>query len=266
MYNRIAFGLAALMLIVFPAPSHARELCTLVVSAEHGEVVHKSGQSCISSFSPASTFKIPLALMGFDSGILVSSAEPAVPYNEAFHAPFRAWRTTVTPGYWLEHSVVWYSQLITRQLGLERFQHYVDAFDYGNGDLTGDIGQDNGLTHAWLSSSLKISPEQQVAFLRALYLGELQATAAARDTTLSSLPDFQGSNGWQVVGKTGTAFELDEFGNRLDAQFGWFVGWVLGADRTYVFATIAYERLPEKGFAGGRAKAAFLAQLEQLVP
>src|SRR5690606_12726087 len=89
------------------------------------------------------------------------------------------WRQPATPAHWMRESVVWYSQQVTLRLGAERFAAYVAAFGYGNGDVSGDPGRGNGLTHAWLGASLEISPAEQVAFLRALIGHDLPVSAAA---------------------------------------------------------------------------------------
>lgn len=52
---------------------------------------------------------------------------------------------------------------------MAKFQDYVTKFSYGNMELYGDKSQNNGLTNAWiLSSSLKISSEEQTEFLQKL--------------------------------------------------------------------------------------------------
>jgi beta-lactamase class D len=45
----------------------------------------------------------------------------------------------------------------------------VSLFNYGNVDVSGNPGQGDGLTQAWLTSSLKISALEQVAFMTALF-------------------------------------------------------------------------------------------------
>ena len=111
---------------------------------------------------------------------------------------------------------------------------YVDAFDYGNRDLSGDPGKNNGLTRAWLGSSLKISPEQQVAFLLKAYRGELPVSAAAHENLFATAPWFDGADGWRVQAKTGTALPPEMNGRQL----GWFVGWLHKADHSFVFARL----------------------------
>lgn len=56
---------------------------------------------------------------------------------------------------------------------MKKFQEYVTKFDYGNKDLSGDKGQNNGLTNAWLSSSLGISSLEQIAFLQKMLADKL---------------------------------------------------------------------------------------------
>ena len=133
--------------------------------------------------------------------------------------------------------MVWYSQLLTEWLGRERLQHYVTAFGYGNADLGGDAGQDNGLTHAWLTSSLQISPLEQLAFLHRLSARQLPVSARAYDLTarltlVGALPD-----GWEVHGKTGNGFRQNADGSsERRLQVGWFVGWAVQGTRVVAFA------------------------------
>jgi beta-lactamase class D len=39
----------------------------------------------------------------------------------------------------IRFSVVWYFQEIARRIGAARMQRYVDAFQYGNRDLSGGV-------------------------------------------------------------------------------------------------------------------------------
>ena len=61
---------------------------------------------------------------------------------------------------------------------------------FSNRDLTGDAGEDNGLTRAWLSSSLQISPGEQIQFLRMFLLRDLPFSAEAVEKTIASMPVF----------------------------------------------------------------------------
>src|SRR6478735_2866474 len=50
--------------------------CRVLVEAKTGEMILREG-ACGIRHSPCSTFKLPLAVMGFDSGILKNAHTPA---------------------------------------------------------------------------------------------------------------------------------------------------------------------------------------------
>ncbi len=255
------FFVAIALILVLAAPGAlATEACTLIVSAQGGEEVYRSGDRCAEAFSPSSSFKLALALIGFDSGLLESPDSPAIPYDPALKAEFAIWRKTVTPTTWLRDSVIWYSQALTRKLGMERFQAYVDAFDYGNRDLSGDPGENNGLTQAWLGSSLKISPENQVRFLRRIWLGQVPVSAEARQKLFATAQWFDGSNGWRLQAKTGSAWPREMAG----LQIGWFVGWMEKDGESYVFSRL-FTDMPHEGIAGSVVRDGFLKEVGALM-
>ena len=257
-------GLIALLLLgALPRPALAETttLCTLVVEAATGAAVIDEGD-CATRWSPASTFKIALALMGFDAGILTAPDAPEVPFRVGYVDWRPEWRRSATPQSWMRDSVVWYSQWLTPQLGRARLQAYVDAFDYGNRDLSGDPGKDDGLTRAWLGSSLAISPAEQVAFLRRLVARDLPVSKAAMEDTVAILDHGTGAGGWQVHGKTGaTAPRLADGTADRDHPIGWFVGWADRDARTLVFARLVQESAPPEVPPGFRARDSVLGGL-----
>lgn len=239
--------------------------CTLAAEAETGRIVRQDG-NCESRSSPASTFKIALSLMGYDSGILRDPENPSWPYQAEYKARYEIWKKPIAPRPWLRDSVVWYSQVLTREMGAERFRRYVGAFGYGNRDLSGDTGKNNGLTNAWLSSSLQISPAEQIAFLHRIQRRELPISARSYDMTAAIMPVFPLPGGWTVYGKTGTGFQASQ-GGRPDRsrQFGWFVGWARRGERTILFARLIRDERKETSPAGFRARGSLLAELPTLL-
>jgi beta-lactamase class D len=227
---------------------------TVLLDAASGRALHRSGD-CAMRFSPCSTFKVPLALMGFDSGVLTDAHHPRWDYDPKRDVAHRAVERAATdPTRWEADSVVWYSQELTRKLGMQRFQAYVDRFGYGNRDLSG------GLTRAWLGSSLTISPDEQVAFLRRM-LGHKLVSARAHAQAEAVIPRFAGSGGWRVHGKTGSGGLPD------GSLLGWFVGWADkeggGGKRRVVFARFgAGEGMSDAG--GKQMREALLAEIGAL--
>lgn len=255
---------AALGAAVFTHAARAEVLCTALADAATGQVLVQEGR-CDQRTSPASTFKIPIALMGFDAGVLHDEHSPALPFREGYTDWNPVWRQTVDPQMWMRDSVVWYSQQVTQQLGAARFARYVQAFGYGNGDVRGDARKPDGLTQAWLGSSLQISPLEQLDFLgklvrRALPVNQQAYQMTARITALGSLP-----GGWELHGKTGAWNWRPGDGavGRFEA-IGWFVGWATRADgRSVVFARLTREDREEKGSPGLRAREAMMRELPQ---
>lgn len=122
--------------------------CTVIVDARSGDVLARDGQ-CDQRFPPFSSFKVPLAAMGYDAGILSDAGTPRWAWHIGLTAPERD-RKPVDPTIWQKDSVLWYSREITRLLGAEAFGRYVAQLNYGNADVSGVPGQDDGMTHAWL--------------------------------------------------------------------------------------------------------------------
>lgn len=247
------------------ATADAGVLCTTVADAGSGQQLRQDG-TCERRVTPASTFKVAISLMGYDSGFLTDEHSPALPFRKGYPDWRPSWRTTTDPTSWIKNSVVWYSQRITLHLGETRFGRYVTTFHYGNEDVSGDPGEHNGLTHAWLSSSLKISPLEQQAFLEKVVRRELPVKPQAYDmtgriTALGTLAD-----GWEVHGKTGTGFPAKADGSDdEDHAFGWFVGWASKDARTIVFVRLIQDEHAEPIPAGVRARDAFLTELPQIL-
>lgn len=243
----IAATLAALLAFGLSAAAAEKVICSVAFEVGAGEPLLREGD-CEGRVSPASTFKIPISLMGFDAGILTSPNKPEWPFKEGYSDWIPAWRQAQTPASWMQNSVVWYSQQITLRLGMERFAAYVDGFDYGNKDISGDKGKDNGLTHSWLSSSLQISPDEQMAFLARMIEGKLPVTPEAVANTAKIIEFEERPNGWRVFGKTGSGTPLGPDGKLLkDSRFGWYVGWAEKDGRSVVFTRlVTFDYRPEE--------------------
>ncbi|WP_028793650.1 class D beta-lactamase [Thalassobaculum salexigens] len=252
MRRLLLFLIAAQAILAAPATAESRIVCTLIEeavgpAAEAPRTLVQEGD-CDQRHSPASTFKIAISLMGYDAGILTSPTAPVMPFREGYVDWREAWKQPADPVRWMKESVVWYSQQVTARLGSDRFAAYVEAFGYGNRDLSGKKGEGSGLTTAWLSSSLAISPVEQVAFLQRMLAGELPVSEAAVENTVSILDYGVRPGGWHVHGKTGSGLPREENGSLMWGQpFGWFVGWAERDGRRVVFARLIHEsEKPEK--------------------
>jgi beta-lactamase class D len=260
-----ALALGVLIACLGAPVAGAHTVCTAVADAGTGKILLQQGD-CETRVTPASTFKIAISLMGFDSGFLKDAHTPSLPFKPGYVDWGGAeWMKPTDPARWIHYSVVWYSQQVTQTLGAARFQKYADALDYGNRDLAGDPGKNNGLMRSWIGSSLKISPLEQVRFLGKLVDRKLPVSGHAVDVTeeitaLDPLPI-----GWSLNGKTGAAFPKLADGSNDEAHgWGWFVGWVTKDGRTLTFARLIQDDHKVPGAAGLRARDAFLKELPAL--
>lgn len=257
-----------LAVLALSVPAQAATLCTLIADAKTGELLVETGSDCDTPTTPASTFKVPLAVMGYDAGFLSDAQTPALPFKKGYADWGGAeWRQTTDPTRWMDYSVVWYSQVIARELGAEQLQRYAKAFSYGNADFSGDPGANNGLERSWISSSLKVTPREQLAFMRQLVTRQLPVTPAAMETTLAIMQRRTTADGWQVVGKTGSAFPRKANGSFDRAHgWGWYVGTAQRDGRTLVFARLTQDEGGESGSAGLRTRDALLKEWPSLLP
>ena len=249
---------------------NTQKSCFLI--KENDSTLKKEGD-CKTPYAPCSTFKPVVSLMGFDAKILINESQPEWPYQEGYPNWLPQWKNNQTPQSWMKFSCVWFTQVITKQLGMERFKDYLSKFNYGNQDVSGDANEDgtakgNGLTNSWLSSSLEISPEEQALFLHRLLKNELPVSAHAVDMTkkIMHLPEVVLKNGWALYGKTGSGNQLNDKRQKTDLQHGWFIGWIEKNGRQIIVVKHLVDDKKEDSYASLRAKADFIEhQLPTLI-
>jgi bla regulator protein blaR1 len=172
--------------------------------------------------SPDSTYKIYLALFGLESNA-ITRENSSISWN-GIQYPFDSWNKDQNLFAAMQNSVSWYFQDLDKRIQQDQIQAYLNQIDYGNGNLSGGIGQ------YWLESSLKISPVEQVQLLKAFYTNQFGFKEKNVRTVKDSIR-LEEKDGARLSGKTGTGIVNNKNIN------GWFVGYVETNDDTYFFAT-----------------------------
>ena len=245
-------GLFLCFIILYASSAFAKQC---FIAKEKDKIIYQEGD-CNQRYAPCSTFKIALSIIGYDSGILIDETHPLWPFKKGYPDFLEVWKQDQTPKSWMKNSSVWYSQVLTRKLGMQQFQSYVTKFNYGNMDLSGDRGKNNGLTHAWLSSSLEISSTEQIAFLEKLLNHTLPVSRHAHEMTKNILFVEELAGGWKLYGKTGSGVLLNSDRTRkLEIQHGWFIGWLEKDGEVIIFSNHISDDEKQETFASQRAKA-----------
>ena len=102
-------------------------------------------------------------------------------------------------------------------------QQHIEAVSYGNQNIGGAIDS------FWLEGKLRISPDEQIAFLRRLYDQDLPFA----DKTMIAVKKIivlQETDTYRLSGKTG-------WSTGVTPHIGWFVGYLERGKNIYFFAT-----------------------------
>lgn len=208
----------------------------LLIDGITNKIVVELGPHIDERVTPASSFKIVLSLMGYDTGILKDQNTPTWHCQEGYDDFLDSWKDSQTPQSWMTRSCVWYSKLLGLQLGLERIQNYLTQFDYGNQDVSSGLGKLGSTNPAWISSSLTISPREQVNFIQKMVHGNLPISTHALEMTKRLVFKEELPEGWKLYGKTGLGTTIIPNGTQLYVR--WFIGWI---ENDLVFFPFAYQ-------------------------
>ncbi|HYH03539.1 MAG TPA: penicillin-binding transpeptidase domain-containing protein [Bacillota bacterium] len=171
---------------------------------------------------PCSTFKILNALICLETGVIPD--ERATTKWDGTRYSIESWNKDQNLNSAIANSVVWYFQKAAVKVGPERMQQYLDRVNYGNKDISA------GIDRFWLQASLQISPQDQVAFLRKFYAGQLPFSKRNIELVKMALV-LKNEPGIKLSGKTGSGMKDGQPVN------GWFVGYVEQNDNVLWFAT-----------------------------
>jgi beta-lactamase class D len=188
-------------------------------------------------FTPASTFKICNSLIGLETGVIKD--ESFVMKWDGVVRGRPEWNKDHDLKTAFKNSTVWYYQELARWVGGERMKKWLNLVGYGNADTSG------GIDKFWLSGGLRITPEQQVLFLRRLYTGDLPFSKRTMDI-VRRIMIAKDTITYTLRAKTGWS---DQDGKDI----GWYVGYVQTKSDVCFFATcIQRPQSNEPSFAGAR--------------
>lgn len=196
----------------------------VLFDAAHQHWIRFHPEECRLRKTPCSTFKVLNTLIALETGV-ASGPDFSLPWDGT-HYSIEPWNHDQTLRSAFSVSCVWYFQALAKRIGVEHYREILPKVGYGNADVSG------GVTQFWLQSTLTISPDEQVDFLRQLHARKLPFADKTVDTLLDIMT-LSRTGETIFRGKTGTAGDAD----KDVATLGWFVGSVSTPGGEYYFTT-----------------------------
>ena len=189
-------------------------------------------------FAPCSTFNIPHTAILLETGT-ATDADYKVQYDPAYKQPSQ-WAQDFTLAGAFKASALWYYQVLARRAGMPVEQRFVRQFKYGNEDTRGGLSEMG--RPFWVDGTLRISANEQVAFLRRFYegrvgLSERTAKIAKQVMLAEETPNYR------LSAKTGACQPKGE------QTANWYVGYVENADGVNYFALEMGNKDYDKAFS-----------------
>ena len=171
-------------------------------------------------FTPASTFKICNTLISLDSKVI--DDENVVIKWDGKERQNSAWNHDTNMRDAFKNSTVWFYQELARRVGEKRMNELIKKAHYGNYDISG------GIDAFWLTGGLRVTPNQQIDFLRKLQSGKLPFSKSSMDI-LKDIMIVDNKPSYVIRAKTGS-------GKQDGKYVGWYVGYVTTKDNVFYFS------------------------------
>jgi beta-lactamase class D len=193
-------------------------------------------ERCVARYIPASTFKIPNSLISLHYGA-VRGIHDTLRWDGRKHR-IASWEQDQDMSVAFQRSCVWFYQELARRVGAARMARVLEDIRYGNMSI------DGGIDRFWLDGALRISPVEQIAFLRALFTSTLPFRPEVMETVrelmvLERTPStvLRGKTGWGVID---------------NVNYGWLVGAVEHNGQTWLYATLLIDPVGKSSFPEDR--------------
>ncbi len=197
--------------------------CFTMINNADGEITVYNMALDTARLLPASTFKILNSLIGLQTGVI--SSDSMVIKWDGVKRENTDWNKNLTMKEAFKVSAVPYYQEVARRVGLDTMKIWVDSIGYGNKLVTGPVDS------FWLNNTLKISPDEQLGFMKKLYFDQLPFLKTVQQIVRNAM--LQEANTlYKLSYKTGLGY------NEEGLPVGWVVGWIEENNHVYFFANL----------------------------
>lgn len=206
--------------------------CFVLYDLNNDSYIKYNPERCGERFIPASTFKIFNSLAALESGAVKD--ETQIIKWDGKKRFIDEWNQDLNLRDAYKYSAVWVYQELARRIGYERMKAFINENHYGNENIEG------GIDLFWLEGDLRISPDEQIEFLKKLFLNKVKFSQR-NINIVKKIMVYDQTDNYTLRAKTG-------WGIRFKNNIGWFVGYVESKSNVYFFATNIETQNPEKGY------------------
>ena len=171
---------------------------------------------------PASTFKIPNSIIALETGV-VENDSTLFKWDGEKRA-LKIWQQDLIFKEAFQFSCVPCYQDVARRVGAQRMNTYLDKLNFGQMQVDSTT-----IDNFWLTGTSRISPFQQIDFLKRLYTSKLPISKRT-ETILKRMLLLKQTDAYKYSGKTG--WSIDDKHNNC-----WFVGYIEKHGQVFFFAT-----------------------------
>lgn len=174
------------------------------------------------AYTPASTFKIVNSIIALETGVMNDLSDTIT--WDGIKRPIENWNANSDMKAAYKNSTVWFYQEVARRIGEKRMKEWLKKLDYGNKSIEGGIDQ------FWLTGELRITPIQQMVFLKQLVNRRLPISEKTYEK-IQELMVYEQTENYTMRAKTG-------WGMQDSQDIGWFVGYVTVAGKHHIFVNV----------------------------
>lgn len=188
---------------------------------------------CGARMTPASTFNIFNSLVALDMDI--APTEQMVIKWDSIQRPEASWNRDLTLAQAFKSNARPYFQELSRRIGQNSMRAYLDTVKYGNMKIASSPDS------FWFNDSLKITPDEQVGFLKRLYHEELPDFSQRSQRIVRGMMLQDKGPDYRLYYTTGRK-------NYSDSSLIWIVGFIEQFETLKNVETKALESIPHPYF------------------
>lgn len=179
-----------------------------------------------SAFLPASSFELVTALIGLQTG-KISTDSAIIPWDGTLYKD-TTWNRNLNMNGALRVSALPYFQNLAKRIGKDTLQMWMDSLRYGVGKRDTTFWISTATDSFWLNNTLKITPDENLGFVKKLYFNELPFFKLYQEKVKNAMIVENNAN-YKLAYSAG--WGTTDFNRPL----GWVVGWIEENRHPYFF-------------------------------